>query len=373
MKISAGDRLLILAPHPDDESLACGGLIQRAVAAGVGVRVIFATEGDNNPWPQRFIERRLTIGQTDRPRWGRRRRAEALAALARLGLPGNAARFLDWPDQGVTELLLSADEGALRTLCREIERWQPSLLVVPSGTDTHPDHSALFVLSQLALARVDEAPRLLRYLVHFPHRHGDHRAWTLRLRPEEIALKRAAILCHVTQMALSRKRFTSYAKAQEIFYGARTPHEDDLHHSVIASTHLRGALRLRVKLPKPHTFFTGLSLLVAFESLVAGSVRWSIPLPIVSRTVRIQNAATGAALRRAAVRISDQMAEVFLPIAHLQPLRHVFVKLQRRTLFFDDAGWREVPSESSPLAVEMQSMLAKPRDQRGEADLAREI
>src|SRR5438094_488409 len=84
MKITARDRVLILAPHPDDESLAAGGLIQRAVAAGAATRIVFATDGDDNPWPQRFIERRLNISTADRLRWGRRRRGEALAAVARL-------------------------------------------------------------------------------------------------------------------------------------------------------------------------------------------------------------------------------------------------------------------------------------------------
>ena len=74
LRMTAKDRLLILAPHPDDESLATGGLIQRAVKAGAKVRVLFATDGDNNPWPQRFVERKLQISYTDRARWGRRRR-----------------------------------------------------------------------------------------------------------------------------------------------------------------------------------------------------------------------------------------------------------------------------------------------------------
>ena len=47
---SAQDRLLVVAPHPDDETIAAGGLIQSALHAGAAVRVLFATDGDNNPW-----------------------------------------------------------------------------------------------------------------------------------------------------------------------------------------------------------------------------------------------------------------------------------------------------------------------------------
>ena len=54
--LSARDRVLVLAVHPDDESLCAGGLIQHALAHGAKVRVVFITDGDNNPWPQRFVE-----------------------------------------------------------------------------------------------------------------------------------------------------------------------------------------------------------------------------------------------------------------------------------------------------------------------------
>jgi len=78
------ERIMVFAPHPDDETLATGGLLQQAVAAGSAVQVIFATDGDNNPWPQRAIERRWHLTPADRIRWGTRRRKEALAALSAL-------------------------------------------------------------------------------------------------------------------------------------------------------------------------------------------------------------------------------------------------------------------------------------------------
>ncbi len=95
-------RVMVFAPHPDDETLATGGLLQQIVAAGGAARVIFATDGDNNPWPQRVIEHRWQLEAADRARWGARRRAEALAALACLGVSANHTRFLGYPDQGLT-------------------------------------------------------------------------------------------------------------------------------------------------------------------------------------------------------------------------------------------------------------------------------
>ena len=47
--ITKDSRLLMIAPHPDDEALATGGLLQRAQAKGAQVYVAFLTDGENNP------------------------------------------------------------------------------------------------------------------------------------------------------------------------------------------------------------------------------------------------------------------------------------------------------------------------------------
>src|SRR5580704_2711504 len=46
--ITANDRIIVVAPHPDDEILGAGGLIQQACAAGAEVHVIYLTSGDHN-------------------------------------------------------------------------------------------------------------------------------------------------------------------------------------------------------------------------------------------------------------------------------------------------------------------------------------
>ena len=48
LTFKAADRLLVFAPHPDDETLATGELIQLARESGASVRVVFGTDGDNN-------------------------------------------------------------------------------------------------------------------------------------------------------------------------------------------------------------------------------------------------------------------------------------------------------------------------------------
>jgi len=357
LKFTSKDRLLILAPHPDDESLATGGLIQRAVKAGAKVRVLFATDGDNNPWPQRFVERKLQIGYADRARWGRRRRREALAALELLGLPRGSARFLGLPDQGITNLLMRAEEGVLFTLWAELTEWEPTIFVIPSATDAHPDHSALFVLVNLALMRLERPPRMLRFIIHPPRRQSERGRLTLRLTPAEIERKRAAILAHGSQMALSRKRFASYAREQELYYNAPLQEQTDHHHPIVSATFDRGALRIQLRLRASHRNLAQARLMLAIESVTYGSLRWTLTIPNSSRCVPLQDTVTEKLVRMATVRIKSRNAEIAVPIANLQPLGQVFVKLENRVFLKDEAGWRQAPSVPVPVLMTEPALL----------------
>src|SRR5262249_40975912 len=70
LTLNARDRLLVLAPHPDDEIVSNGGLILAARAAGAAVRIVWATDGGRNPWAQVAHERRWPVGTGDPGRWG---------------------------------------------------------------------------------------------------------------------------------------------------------------------------------------------------------------------------------------------------------------------------------------------------------------
>ena len=100
----ADDRILILAPHPDDESLACGGIIQRGVAQGLPVRVAFLSYGDNNEWSFMVYRKRLEILPWQVRAMGEVRHAEALAAAGTLGVPEKALNFLGYPDFGTLHI-----------------------------------------------------------------------------------------------------------------------------------------------------------------------------------------------------------------------------------------------------------------------------
>jgi LmbE family N-acetylglucosaminyl deacetylase len=208
-------RVLIVAPHPDDESLAAGGLIQRVTAAGGSVRVLFVTEGENNPWPQRLLHRRWFIGDEDRKRWGTLRRAEAERSLARLGVAATATDRLGLPDHGLLGLARSNDPRLGQALARAVAEYAPTLVVSPSAFDLHDDHRT--VSWSLHTILRDTGVPVVTYIIHgsaAPSRL-EH---TLHLTTQERLHKEAAIRCHETQLLLSERRFLSYATAVERFY-----------------------------------------------------------------------------------------------------------------------------------------------------------
>ncbi len=204
--------LLVLAPHPDDESLAAGGLIQRALERRARVRIVWITDGDNNPWPQRVLDRRVRIGAPQRAAWGARRRGEAQAALHELGAENVATQWLAWPDGGVTWKLVDETATAIARMHALIEQ-------APDLADGHPDHSALHVLVELALHGMpaQRHPQCLRYLLHGRAPNDAPRRIALKLTPQEQARKRAAICAHKSQIALSRGRMLRHARAFEYF------------------------------------------------------------------------------------------------------------------------------------------------------------
>ena len=204
-------RTLVIAPHPDDESIAAGGLLQRAIAAGAEVRVIVVTDGDNNPWPLRYLKKKVRISDADRAEWGALRREESRRALAILGVP--SATFLGYPDRLLTTMARNGDLRVRDAIATPIDDFSPSLLVIPSAFDLHPDHRAIAWFAHAAAT----GRNVITYVIH-GHPPHDRLALRLDLNAEEAARKRAAIECHQSQLILSRTRFLSYARAVEEFY-----------------------------------------------------------------------------------------------------------------------------------------------------------
>lgn len=127
-------RILVIAPHADDETFACGGTIAKAKALGAEVFVVCASVGD------------LAMYGTDEPRVAGSRRAEELdAAMGVLGVDGYEILF----DDSERHMRLDAmPRRDLVTLLERdgryaIDRVRPDVLILPSPC-SNQDHNALF-------------------------------------------------------------------------------------------------------------------------------------------------------------------------------------------------------------------------------------
>ncbi len=348
LALGPSDRVLVLAPHPDDESAATGGLLQHALAAGAAALVLFFTDGDNNPWAQRATELRWRIGSADRARFALRRRAEVRAALAQLGVPESAVRFLGYPDQSTTDLLLHGNELALGKLAGEIAAWRPTILVGPSLLDLHPDHSALGVLLHLALDTLgEEAPvrHHVRFLVHNPRLRARHEGATvLPLTPEQQERKRAALLSHRTQLVLRGSWLPAFAEAEERFYLAESP-TGLMEHPVRDVRHDGCSLSIGVSSGFHLRSLGARTLCLLVKAPAQPVCALAVPLPARAGAAQVFEIHTERAVGEARFTGRDGRGDLTLPRQLLPESSRLFAKIERRYGFFDEAGWREFALE----------------------------
>ncbi len=204
-EFTSNDRILILAPHPDDEVVATGGVIQKALQKNAKVKVLFLTNGDHNTPAFIVYEKRLIIRQGEFIHMGQVRRDESLEALKKLGLAEKDCVFLGYPDSGTMEILLKywgndspfksiltriskvpylncmspgapyVGESILNDIEKVIIDFKPTLVFVSSPIDANVDHCSLYLFLQIALWELEgvmEKPVVLPYLVHpegWPH------------------------------------------------------------------------------------------------------------------------------------------------------------------------------------------------------------
>lgn len=118
-----GKRILVLAPHVDDETIGVGGTIIRHVQEGDKVTVVFVTDGSKS------------VSQLDKEKLILERKKEANQVKDLLGF--QQIKFLDLPDGGVVSNQKS--QGMLSNIIDEL---QPDILYCPTFVDCHPDHVA---------------------------------------------------------------------------------------------------------------------------------------------------------------------------------------------------------------------------------------
>lgn len=207
------DRVLFVAPHPDDEAIPVGGLVQQALAGGGTVRVVYLTDGEHNIWPQRLALHRWRIKPDVQEAWGALRRREALASLRILGAQEEDAAFLGFPDASLSALARAGDTRVTDALAAIVSAFAPTLIISPSCFDLHGDHRA----GALFTHRAAGAAPILTYMVH-GNGPPERVAAVVPLSERQRTRKRDAVMCHASQLLLGRRRFLSYVRATETLY-----------------------------------------------------------------------------------------------------------------------------------------------------------
>ena len=271
LTFTESDRILVIAPHPDDEALGAGGILQSAKVANARVKIIYLTNGEANEISSLFYQKRPLLIRSDFLKNGLTRQNEAVDAMSFLGLRPEDQVFLGYPDGGTLNIWIKywGNSKAFRSLftrfnkvpytgdfsyghaykgdeiVHDLERvflsFEPTHIFVTAPFDLNTDHQAAYLYATVALLDLEEqlkpAPQVHLYVVHAHHwpepknylpekplaipQHIDWQdqvRWDIYpLRPEQVSKKKEAILNYKSQIAYKKKFLLSFARANELF------------------------------------------------------------------------------------------------------------------------------------------------------------
>ncbi len=267
VEFNSQDRILILAPHPDDEVLGCGGIIQKANKMNLPLKIVFLTYGDQNQWSFIVYRKRPVIMPKAVQQMGLVRHDEALEAAKSLGISPEQLIFLGYPDFRTLAIWYShwgnspparsiltdvravpyknafrpgtpykADE-ILKDLKTIILEFKPTKIFVSHPADHNPDHQSLYLFTRVALwdLKNEVNPEIYPYLIHFkkwpkPYGYQPNKqlvppdilvqkvAWEIvPLENPEVASNYNAIKKHRSQYNEKTKYLLSFIRANELF------------------------------------------------------------------------------------------------------------------------------------------------------------
>jgi LmbE family N-acetylglucosaminyl deacetylase len=271
LHISHATRLMVFSPHPDDETLGAGGLIQRVLQSGGKVKLVYMTSGDGFPQGVEMEDHVSIPTAMDYREYGILRRSEALRATATLGLKKRNVIFLGFPDGGLSYLrskFLTTKSPYTSPFTRQdsppefekiipgayytgddvigeaerlIAKFRPTLVATTPAQDWHPDHSATYFFVQHALTHWDKnhpnlKPMLITFLIHYGHwpvgpgsevgsRLNPPKGFpdkgiqwvSLPLTPEEVKIKGEAIQQFHSQMLIMGRFLMSFDRSNELY------------------------------------------------------------------------------------------------------------------------------------------------------------
>ena len=257
----------IWLPHPDDEVLGAGGVIQQAVAQKLPIKVVFLTYGDSNQWSFLLYRKHPVIFPAAVENMGIVRHDEAINAARILGVEPQNLIFLGYPDFGTLNIWYYhwnqrpayrsimtrviavpykdayrfgapyKGEEILQDLRSILRDFKPTKIFVSHPADHNGDHLALYLYLRVALwdEGMDDAVELYPYLIHYltwPKPKGFHpeidiaspealatdEIWKqYHLNSLQMETKKKALEAHKTQYFSTPKYLLSFVKFNELF------------------------------------------------------------------------------------------------------------------------------------------------------------
>ena len=235
--LAAWKSTVVFAPHPDDESLGCGGLIALLRRREQTVHVVFVSDGAMSHPNSREYPYAARAGL---------RRKEAKAACAILGVPEGNVYFFDYPDGGVAHPGQSGFTGAVSRCAQLLDRTNADTVLVPWQRDPHPDHRATHAICKAASEHCAQLQRWIMYPIWL---------WNAKdiselPRPEEVVAwridvsavldrKEAAIQAHRSQLghvihddptgfSLWEEMLDNFRRPTEVFFEEATKRDSTL-------------------------------------------------------------------------------------------------------------------------------------------------
>ncbi|NYB51523.1 MAG: PIG-L family deacetylase [Methanobacteriaceae archaeon] len=266
--VKSSDRILIFAPHPDDESLGTGGIIARAIEKNATVKVVMVTDGSKSHTHTVFKQFQTKTNLTENVSLPELRHNETLTAIKNLGLNESNIIFLGYPDGGLRKMLndhwdygnpyksdtdynqydhvpysFAYEKNApytgasvVKNMESIIQEFKPNIIFYPDDGDDHPDHWAVSFFAQYAIMETNYTGSEYTYLVHKgfhwpkPEYYLPHEwlipprelfdldaNWTyFSITENEENKKRDAVNSHKSQIHLTRDYLQSFVRVNDL-------------------------------------------------------------------------------------------------------------------------------------------------------------
>ena len=199
ISFSEAGSIMIIAPHPDDEVLGCGGMLAGRTSTGKRTEVLFLTEGD-------AAHQGCCTAQANQI--GAERRGLAYGASDILGVPKGQLHFLDGRDGRLPRKGQDGFTDLAEKIAKYLEKFEPEVIFCPHPFEGWSDHMAAEELTRSALDRLTYQPRLYHYCVWFWYSMPLARAWRIDWRKarlldiaEQVPLKRQAMRTYLDALA----------------------------------------------------------------------------------------------------------------------------------------------------------------------------